>query len=742
VEAEGCFSPGVGSYGVYFWVYDVAAKRLAAATMADVKIEHGLTDEGYLIPWWAWAAGDVGVHSEVCQVELETPKGRGQVVAARVRLKNTAAQTREVLVYAALRPLGPAGGAIRRIDATTQGDALLVDGATAIVAKGGSAVTQAGAAATDVIGEYAAEGKLPSHPTAESKEGDACGAVRATVRLPAGESATLDFICPVLAGRRAVGHDWDGTSGWAQADLAELNPAKGGLLQPDAGVEWYRGLDVSISFNKARDYWRDLAGRVAIRMPDERWGQAFAAIAGHVAMAMNEGAPDVAVVNYNVFNRDGVYVVNILQKAGRLDLAAAAIDYFLAHPFNGRTKVEADNPGQVLWAMGEHWRFCRDREWLGRVVAPAGKLAAMIEYCRTTPPPHYVKAHSLDFGQALPPDRQDERPAQRRQVLQPGSCDGRHPEYTDAFDLAGLCAAAVLAEAAGQKADTARWSALADKLQKQYIETFGGRLTAGYGSYCVLWPCRLLSLESGPGHDSFASVCGQKPGGWRYFALARAHQGLLAGNREAGWGTLDDHLAHEQMRGWYAFDEGGKSGSGGWSKLRTTWNGSVAMPHGWAIAELHLLLRDCLLYEDAEKLVLLAGAKEEWFRRGPGMAVENAPSHFGPVSFAYKPTDGGATLSIAGSCKPPGGFELRLPDSIRGEAGVEGKTIDRLATGGYLLPAATRRVRLRFQQSGDERECNRTSKSFGTRAVSAVPAQPIVQPICRRLDAGRALIRR
>ena len=22
VEAEGCFSPGVGSYGVYFWVYD------------------------------------------------------------------------------------------------------------------------------------------------------------------------------------------------------------------------------------------------------------------------------------------------------------------------------------------------------------------------------------------------------------------------------------------------------------------------------------------------------------------------------------------------------------------------------------------------------------------------------------------------------------------------------------------------------------------------------------------------
>ena len=79
---------------------------------------------------------------------------------------------------------------------------------------------------------------------------------------------------------------------------------------------------------------------------------------------MNEGAPDVAVVNYNVFNRDGVYVANILQKAGRADLAAEAIDYFLAHPFNGRSYPEADNPGQILWILGEHWRFARDRTWL------------------------------------------------------------------------------------------------------------------------------------------------------------------------------------------------------------------------------------------------------------------------------------------------------------------------------------------------------------------------------------------
>ncbi|MBI5388172.1 MAG: hypothetical protein HZA90_26195 [Verrucomicrobia bacterium] len=82
-------------------------------------------------------------------------------------------------------------------------------------------------------------------------------------------------------------------------------------------------------------------------------------------MCLNEGAPDVAVVNYNVFNRDGMYVANIFQKSGNFDLAEQAIDYFLKHPFNGRVQPEADNPGQILWIMGDrrlpHFSLPRSR---------------------------------------------------------------------------------------------------------------------------------------------------------------------------------------------------------------------------------------------------------------------------------------------------------------------------------------------------------------------------------------------
>jgi len=162
--------------------------------------------------------------------------------------------------------------------------------------------------------------------------------------------------------------------------------------------------------------------------------------------------------------------------------------------------------------------------------------------------------------------------------------------------------------------------------------------------------------------DQFRGIGAQKPGGWRYFPLATAHQGLLAGNREAGYRTIAAHLDHEQMRGWYAFDEGGGSGPGGWGHLRTTWNGSVAMPHGWAIAEMWLLLRDCLAFEDGDRLVLLAGVDPAWFRDEKGIAVEGLPTHFGPCSFTYTAKGNTGTLKLTGEAKPPGGFMLRAPD--------------------------------------------------------------------------------
>jgi hypothetical protein len=251
--------------------------------------------------------------------------------------------------------------------------------------------------------------------------------------------------------------------------------------------------------------------------------------------------------------------------------------------------------------------------------------------------------------------------------LKPGRCDGFHPEYTEAFDIAGLRSAAMLAEAAGNREQAARWRTLAERLFSEYDTRFGDRLPRQYGSYSVLWPCRLYPRQAGKAREQFQGVGLQKPGGWRYFPLATAHQGLLAGNRAAAHATIAAHLDHPQMQSWYAFDEGGGSGSGGWQRTRTNWphsadkpgeNQSVAMPHGWAIAEMWLLMRDAIVFEDDGALVLFAGVSPEWFAHPAGMSVSMWRTHFGSLSLEWK----AGSLAIGGDADPPKGFRLTLSD--------------------------------------------------------------------------------
>lgn len=598
VEAEGGFSPGVGSYGISFWLYD---GKLTASTMEHVRVAYG----GMPIPWSEWRAGDVVVRSEVCELQRAPNQF---VTAARVTLTNRSAKEARVSLFAVVRALGPAGWPVHAM--SVEDGALVADGQLAL--EPNVKPSAAGVASDDSVGVHAARGQVPRHRKARSRDGNASGALRFDVTLAPGASRTIGFIAPVLPGRRATGHRWDET---AEARLDTSIPNSSGVMQRPA----QRGLNANTMFADAAAYWSRLLGSAAIETPDRRWNEAFTAIPAHIAMTLDEGnAPDVAVVNYNTFTRDAAYAIDVLERKGMHALAEGAIDYLLAHPFSGRAQPEADNPGQVLWIAGEHWELTRDRAWLARVQPQIVKLAKLIEHTRTTPEPHYVDVDGT----------------QKRLV--PGACDGIHPEYTEAFDIAGLRAAALLAK-------DERWTALAAELMHRYDARFGGDPAAGYGGYA--WPARLYSS-----HERFRKIAPQKPSEWRYFALATAHQALLAGNGETAARTLQVHFDEPQFRGWYALDEGGGSAPGNWPKLRTTWRPEVAMPHAWSIAELWLLMRDSIVCEDGDRLVLLAGVPEEWLARE--IKVRDLPTSFGKLSFTYR----GGKLTIESNVKPPGGF--------------------------------------------------------------------------------------
>jgi hypothetical protein len=691
VEAEGNFSPGFGSYGVYFWVWDHQTNRLFAPTMDDVPCEHGFAPGGLLIPWSRWKAAETEVTTEVCEVKYPSPAGNLFAVGSRATLKNRASEERKLSFYIAVRPLGAAGFAINEIGTTKR--QIDVDGIVAVWAS--EDATSQLALPSDTVSAAVMAGMPASGPTfaasASSTNKDASGALRFDITLPANGSKVLTFVCPVLPGRNAVGHAWDGASAWAQLDVATLNPtnAPEKLLQPDPGEAWWASLDANKLFAMAEVYWRGISQRSTLKLPDTRWSESFAAIVAHTTLCMNQGAPDVAVVNYNVFNRDAVYLANVYQKSGNSDLSELAIEHFLNHPFNGRVQPEADNPGQILWIMGEHFKFTRDLDWLRRNYHRANKLASMIAYYRTQPEPHWVSDVSLEFG--------DKLPANARKQLKPGICDGFHPEYTEAFDIAGIRSLMGLSDTIGNDNDSDS-KKLSQPLFGIYTNKFETNLANGYGSYGVLWPTRLYPLENSPANDQFKGIGAQQPTGWRYFPLAKAHQGLLAGNRAAAAETLNAYLSHPQMRGWYALDEGGDSGPGGWNRVRTTWRQgktSDAMPHGWSSAEFFLLLRDALMFEDGEKLILFAGIPADWFTNPAGILIRDLPTHFGRCTVEYSFNGKGASLMLTG-VKPSGGVVLRLPPGEKTKVTVAGAAIERNTNGDFVLPGSFGKVEIGF----------------------------------------------
>jgi hypothetical protein len=364
------------------------------------------------------------------------------------------------------------------------------------------------------------------------------------------------------------------------------------------------------------------------------------------------------------------------------------------HLWQARQKGLSTTDASIRW-LTRVARLLRDEDYdvSSAHVIEAVRLAESLAAIRARPLPGLEEFGEATrsifcFGDALP--------LAERKELKPGSCDGYHPEYTEAFDIAGLRAAVLLAEAAGEEKDAADWEQLAEELFHRYDERFGSRLPNDYGSYSVLWPCRLYAIDQGKAVDQFKKVGAQKPAGWRYFPLATAHQGLLAGNRQAGYATLEAHLAHEQMQGWYAFDEGGASGPGGWARLRTTWKQGVAMPHGWAVAEMWLLMRDCLVFEDGDRLILLGGVPEKWLTKAETIRVTDLPTHFGPCSFTYKADIGGAVLRLSGKAAPPGGLVLRLPPGAATRITIDGKEASPAANGDVPLLPATKAVRIPF----------------------------------------------
>jgi hypothetical protein len=115
-------------------------------------------------------------------------------------------------------------------------------------------------------------------------------------------------------------------------------------------------------------------------------------------------------------------------------------------------------------------------------------------------------------------------------------------------------------------------------------------------------------------------------------------------------------------------------------------------PHGWWAAEYVALLRNMLVREEGGGLVLGSALAPGWVAPGRRVAVSDAPTLHGPVSFSLRGTRGGAVLSW----RAPAGVRASLGVPV-GARSVRAPGLDR-TRGEVRLPATGRgRVRLRWR---------------------------------------------
>jgi hypothetical protein len=363
--------------------------------------------------------------------------------------------------------------------------------------------------------------------------------------------------------------------------------------------------------------------------------------------------------------RDGALSAEALDLAG-LRLAArqdlAFMDTFQqADGLFVSRAGQYDAWGQALWALARHAELTRDPIYAAAQLARIGRAVGWLAGASAGDP-----LGLLPTGE--PHDNE----------LASGHITG-----DDLWAAGGLRAAVSVAELAGRADLAATWRALDERFEgaldralaaavaraghiPPVLDAEGGQ---DWGNYYAAYPTPVLDPRS----PEVAAT----------LAWARAHmaEGLPT---YANGQSLHDYLGFAIFQTELAAGDPRDALAGLYAELAHTtsteegWEWDVApfgsrsspenlAPHGTFAADYVALLRDLLVSEGAGgELDLLAGASAAWLGPGQRIAVRDAPTARGTLSFTERSTKRGETLSWHGSLAPGTRLVWQLPPWARG----------------------------------------------------------------------------
>ena len=419
-------------------------------------------------------------------------------------------------------------------------------------------------------------------------------------------------------------------------------------------------------------YWRNLMAKAArIEVPCEKATQALRAAHVCQLLASDHGVLHGGEGFYDEFYiRDGAYQMLELEEAGLFDAARkTGAAYLRAQRPDGRfetQKNQFDANGQALWVLWQFYQITGDRVWLKQAYPQMRRAVEWTMRARREAP-----ADSL-FAGVLP------------NAVADGEFlwDGKHHIVGyDLWNLRGLLCVAEAARELGAQTDAESFRREAEDYRRAidtawkktglaWFPPSWEKVGTHWGNTEVLWPTELFAADDARVSALLSEVRERHGGGfyegavrWTgsqepaihpYLSSYTTMASLVRGEHEKFVEEFYWYLLHSTAT--HAFPEGIHYGR------RFAWSDTI--PHATGAANFAFLLRHALVHEQGDELHLLLGAPDWWLEKGREIRIENAPTHFGPMSLRVRGTATGAELKLDPPHRQPvARIVLHLPTS-------------------------------------------------------------------------------
>ncbi len=615
IDSRGLVTPRFNGWSADVWLLE--GDKLFAPSKLDSVRQYNVSR--LPIVRTVFNAGNHEVQSEVFAAHV----ARQEAILQKVTVKNTGITQKNASLIFSLRPYNPEGlSVVKEVGADER--RFTVNRGTAVAfTKKPNAVDCSNEADGDVSLTLT---QRKGRKTAKCRVGLANAAAEYQLSLEPEEEKSFWFIMPV-----SLTND---SGDWAEAAAR---------TDPEATLE-----------NTIRQWRERLADSIQLELPDENLQRAFDINKAYLLLLWDGNSITPGPFTYHHFwFRDAAYLVSALDKMG---FHREAEQVLATYPSRQRPdgffisqNGEWDANGQAMWALLEHFKYNRDTDFLDRVYP---SLVNGVRWIKQKRMATTTDRNSPVYG------------------LLPAGFSAEHfgPNdfyyWDDFWCLAGVRAAE---EAAAELSKTddqrefhqefdrflghieASLAHVEKKLGNRVIPASPNRRmnSGAIGALCAMYPLRIYPPDDDRMVNTLAEIK----------RVSFFENGFYQNNHHSG---INAYLTFQ-----YAQCLLQKRDPEAWTLLRYmlglatptyTWPEAVHTQtrggvmgdghHGWAAADFLHLIRNFLLMEEGETLVVFPLVPVEWFESGKHISIREAPSHFGNVNITMKAEGRRATIDF------------------------------------------------------------------------------------------------